>query len=33
MDSHLIGFTAEKSRLEGGTRRAVDGKGLGEGSA
>lgn len=28
MDSHLIGFTAEKSRLEGGTLRAVDGKGL-----
>ena len=33
MDSHLIGFTAEKSRLEGGTLRTVDGKGLGEGPA
>ena len=29
MESHLIGFTAEKSRLEGGAVRAVDGRALG----
>jgi len=29
MESHLIGFTAERSRLEGGAVRAVDGRTLG----
>jgi hypothetical protein len=32
MESHLIGFTAERSRLEGGAVKAVDGRALGAGT-